>query len=83
MNLGITQKVIINIIDNVSGEFHALEALAFRKGTTAYLTTYAEMYTASALATFTADVSGGAIRILATPASTNSTTFTVARISLD
>lgn len=79
----ITQKVIINIIDNVSGEFHALEALAFRKGTTAYLTTYAEMYTASALATFTADVSGGAIRILATPASTNSTTFTVARISLD
>jgi hypothetical protein len=79
----ITQKVIINIIDNVSGEFHALEALAFRKGTTAYLTTYAEMYTASALATFTADVSGGAIRILATPTTTNSTTFTVARISLD
>ena len=78
-----SQKVVIRIIDNVSGEIHMLEALAFQKSTTAYLTTYAEMYTLAALATFTADVSGGAIRILATPASTNSTTFTVARVSLD
>jgi hypothetical protein len=79
-----SQKVVIRIIDNVSGDIHMLEALAFQKSTTAYLTTYAEMYTgAAALATFTADVSGGAIRILATPASTNSTTFTVARVSLD
>ena len=62
---------------------HVLEALAFRKGTTAYLTTYGEMYTNAALATFTADVSGGATRIIATPASTNSTTFKVARISVD
>jgi len=78
-----SQKAIIRIIDNVSGEVHMLEALAFYKSTTAYLTTYAEMYSSAALATFTADVSGGAIRILATPASTNSTTFTVARFSLD
>jgi len=78
-----TQKVIISITDNVSSEMHVLEALAFMKGTSAYLTTYAEMYSSAALATFTTDVSGGAIRILATPASTNSTTFTVARISVD
>jgi hypothetical protein len=79
-----SQKSVIRIIDNVSGDIHMLEALAFEKGATAYLTTYAEMYTgAAALATFTADVSAGAIRILATPASSNSTTFTVARISLD
>lgn len=78
----LSQKAVIRIVDNVTGEVHMLEALAFYKGTTAYLTTYAEMYTSAALATFTADVSGGAIRILATPASTNSTTFTVARTSL-
>jgi hypothetical protein len=78
-----TQKVVISITDNVSGEIHVLEALAFQKSTTGYLTTYAEIYSNAALATFTADVSGGAIRILATPASTNSTTFTVARVSLD
>jgi hypothetical protein len=78
-----SQKAVIRIIDNVSGEIHVLEALAFYKSTTAYVTTYAEMYTGAALATFTADVSGGSLRILATPASANSTTFTVARISLD
>ena len=74
---------MIEITDNVTGEMHVLEALCFRKGTTAYLTTYAEMYTASALATFTADVAGGFTRVLATPASSNSTTFKVVRISLD
>ena len=78
-----SQKSVIKITDNVTGEMHMLEALAFHKGATAYLTTYAEMYTSAALATFTASYSGGAINILATPASTNSTTFTVARISLD
>jgi hypothetical protein len=78
-----SQKAVIKAIDNVTGEVHMLEALAFLKGTTAYLTTYAEMYSNAALATFTADVSGGLLRILATPASTNSMTFTVARISLD
>ena len=62
---------------------HVLEALAFQHGSNAYLTTYGEMYTSAALATFTADVSGGNIRILATPASTNSTTFKVARVSVD
>tara|TARA_R110002126_G_scaffold243517_4_gene386945 strand:- start:3093 stop:6212 length:3120 start_codon:yes stop_codon:yes gene_type:complete len=78
-----TQKVVITITDNVTTEMHVLEALAFMKGTSAYLTTYGEMYTSAALATFTADVSAGSVRILATPASTNSTTFKVARISVD
>ena len=77
------QKVVITVKDNVTGEIHTLEALAFMKGTTAYLTTYAEMYSNLALATFTADVDAGTVRILATPASTNSTTFKVARISVD
>lgn len=78
-----SQKSTIKIVDNVSGDVHMLEALVFYKGTTAYITTYAEMYSNAALATFTADISGGVLSIVATPASTNSTTFTVARISLD
>lgn len=82
-SIRVSQKTVIKVVDNVTSEMHMLEALAFRKGTTAYLTTYAEMYTNTALATFTADVSGGATRILATPTSTNSTTFTVVRIALD
>ena len=67
----------------MTGEVHVLEALAFQKGGTGYLTTYAEMYSGAALATFTATVVSGAIRILATPASTNSTTFTVVRLGIN
>jgi len=79
----VSQKAIIKIIDNVTGEVHMLEALAFRSGTTGFLTTYAEMYSSVALATFTVTGTGGVTSILANPISSNSTTFTVARISLD
>ena len=76
-------KLVIHIKDNVTSEVHCVEALALRTGATAMLTTYGEMYSgASALASFTADVSGGSLRILVTPASTNSTTFTYYRVSL-
>lgn len=79
-----SQKAIIYIKNAVTSEVHILEALAVRvNSTTALLTTYGEMYSgASALASFTADVSGGALRILATPASANSTTFQAQRITL-
>lgn len=76
-------KCVVSIVDNVTGERHAVEALALEKGTTAYLTTYAEMNTGGALATFSADVSAGVLRLLVTPTSTNSTTFNVVRTSLN
>jgi hypothetical protein len=79
----VSQKSIIKIIDNVTGEVHMVEALAFRSGTAGFLTTYAEMYSSVALATFTVTGTGGFTTILANPISSNSTTFTVARISLD
>ncbi len=79
----VSQKAIIKIIDNVTGEVHMLEALAFRSGSAGFLTTYAEMYSSVALATFTVTGSGGNTIILANPISSNSTTFTVARTSLD
>mgnify|MGYP006277720137 CR=1 FL=1 len=75
-------KMLIDVLDNVTGETHVVEVLAMKKGTTAYVTTYAEMYSNTALATFTADVSSGALRVRATPASANSTTFNFVRTSL-
>ena len=76
-------KCVISITDNVTSARHMLEALLFQQGSNAFLTTYAEMYSSAALATFTADVSAGALRLRATPASANSTTFTVIRTSID
>jgi hypothetical protein len=75
-------KCVVSVVDNVTGERHALELLALEKSTTAYITTYAEMYSGAALATFSADVSAGLLRLLVTPTSTNSTTFNVVRTSL-
>jgi hypothetical protein len=46
------------------------------------ITTYAEMYNTSALANFTADVSGGLLRLLVTPTSATSTVFSAVRTSL-
>jgi hypothetical protein len=78
-------KAIIRVRDNATGNVHVLEALAALAGNVspyALLTTYAEMYSNAALATFTASYSAGTLSILATPASTNNTSFSVVNISL-
>jgi len=75
-------KAVCYITDTVSGAVHCVEAMLLRNGSSAMLTTYGEMYSGSALATFTADISGGNMRLLATPASSNNTTFSVVRTSL-
>jgi hypothetical protein len=46
-------------------------------GSTAVSTEYGQVATDTALATFDVDISGGNVRLLATPASTNSMTFKV------
>ena len=58
------------------------EILITHNGTTAIATEYAQLNTATALATFDVDISGADIRILATSAATTSTTFTVKAITL-
>ena len=70
-------KILVKISDNVTGDVHCCEALVLRNGASALSTIYAELYSTAALATFDADVSGGNIRLLATPASSNDTTIRV------
>ena len=76
-------KCLISVVDNVTSARHIVEALLLEQGTTAYITTYAEMYSSAALATFSAVISAGNLTLQATPASANSTTFTVIRTSID
>lgn len=72
---------LINIIQGTN--VHCLNYTALRTGaTTAMLTTFGEMYNNTSLAGFTADVSGGVLRLLVTPASATSTTFSVVRTAL-
>ena len=62
---------------------HVVNATVLRNGSNAMLTTYGEMYNNTSLVSFTADVSGGNIRLLITPASATSTVFNAVRTSLD
>lgn len=72
--------ILVNIIQGA--DVHCVNATVLRNGATAMLTTYGEMYNTTPLATFTADVSGGAVRLLVTPTSATSTVFSAVRTSL-
>jgi hypothetical protein len=77
-------KVLVNMVNNVTGATHICEILVVRSGVTAdaLITVYAEMFSSAVIANFAADYFSGSIRLLATPVSTNSTTFTIIRDSL-
>lgn len=61
-----TAKYLVSITSGSS--YQAVEILITHDGTTAYQTVYADIATGSNLATFTADISGGLVRLLTTPA---------------
>lgn len=77
-----TSKLLVQASDNVSGDYHAVEITTLHDGTTAYHNEYGEILTGSSLATFSVDINAGNVRLLATPASTNSTTFKVVNYSV-
>ena len=70
-------KVLIQVTDTVATERYITELLVTHDGVTAVATEYGQVATDTALSTFDVDINTGNIRILATPASTNSTTFLV------
>ena len=58
-------------------KYHVTKVLAIHNGTNVYFNEYGTLTTNSSLSTFTLDINSGNIRLLATPASTNSTVFKV------
>jgi hypothetical protein len=71
-------KFVIQAKDTVSGEVHVTELLIVHDGTTASATEYGTIHTGSSpLATYDVDIDTGNVRVLATAASTNSTTYKV------
>jgi hypothetical protein len=70
-------KLLVCVTDSTATERYITEILVTHDGTTAVSTEYGQVATDTALATFDVDISGGNVRLLATPASTNSMTFKV------
>ena len=75
-------KAVITVADSTAGERTIAELIITHDGTTAVATEYAIVNTATKLAEFDVDISAGNVRLLATPASTNSMSFTVKAITL-
>ena len=57
--------------------YHTTKITALHDGSTAYHTEYGTIYNSAAVATYDVDVSGGNIRLLATPASSGITTYNI------
>ena len=75
-------KAVITVYDSTATERSITEIVITHDGTTAVATEYAQVNTDTALATFDVDISGGNVRILATPVSGNSMSFKVKAITL-
>lgn len=73
-SLGIEITVVAT--DTVATERTITKLLVTHDGTTAVATQYGEVNTATAVASYDVDISGGNVRLLATAASTNSTNYT-------
>ena len=73
-------KAVITADDGT--ERSITEIVVTHDGTTAVATEYAQLNTDTALATYDVDISGGNVRILATPATSTSTGFIVKAITL-
>ncbi len=73
-------KLLVQVTNTTDSTYHFTEIAIIHDGTDTYMTEYGSMFTgAAAEATFTSDISSGSVRLLATPASTDSMTFKVVR----
>ena len=70
-------KFVIQATDNSTTERHISEVLMTHNGTTAVSTEYGIVQTNTSIYTIDVDISGGNVRVLVTPATTNSTGFVI------
>ena len=73
----------VTVVADDASERTITKLLIVHDGTTAVATQYGEVNTDAALATYDVDISGNNIRLLATAASTTSTTYTVKAVTFD
>ena len=80
---GIANKSIKYVVSasHSSGGVHSAEVLLINDGTNAYFVQYGDVYSGSSLFTLSTDVNSGNMRLLVTPANTN-TTFKTFQIRL-
>jgi hypothetical protein len=77
------QSVEFNVQATQSSSFNSTIVKAMHDGSSAYVTEYGTLQVPSGIATFSADLSGGQLRLLAYPSSAGLTTFSVIYTALN
>ena len=72
-------SAVYNVQATSGSNVHLTTINVIHDGSDTYLTEFATLKTGSSLATYTTDISGSNLRLLATPASANATIFSVSR----
>jgi hypothetical protein len=76
-------EYLVQVRDTVTGQRQISKILIVHDGTTAYSTEYGVVFTGTAaLATFTVDISGGNVRLLAAGATANSTEYKILKTTI-
>ena len=70
-------RYTIQVTNSTDSSYHTTEVLMVHDGTDANIAEYGTIFTVDAEATFDADIDSGNVRLLATPASSDSMTFKV------
>ena len=71
-------RFTVQVTNSTDSTYHTTELLLVHNGTTANITEFGEIHTGSAVeATFDADINSGNVRLLATPATTDTMAFKV------
>jgi hypothetical protein len=76
-----TSKYIIQLEHDSDDKYHSTEVLLTHDGTSVYMTEYGDVKTDSSLGSLDADISGGNVRLLVTPAY-NNTSIKTQRITV-
>lgn len=75
-------RYTVQITNNTDNQYHVTEILLLHDGSAAYISEYGVLYTDTKQAVFSADISGGSVRLRATPNSSDNMTFKVVRHSI-
>jgi len=75
-------RFTVQVTNSTDSTYHLTEILMIHDGTTPSITEYGTIFTGSAEATFDADISSGNVRLLATPATTDTMEFKVVAHSI-
>ena len=75
-------RYTIQATNSTDSTYHITEVLLIHDGTNAYITEYGTMFTGSSEGTISADIAAGNVRLLVTPASTDTIAWKVVRHSI-